>query len=149
MSTALLTWDVLGHSCWYTSETHYIHYISCLYKRPERLILILITSSHTTYPTMSNRPTTDRSTSDSAVRTSPISSPVEQILTQPESAALNSSTDSSTELAQVVDDLLTQLNNKFTTVSSELLTKSTHEHLDIGSYHSSDIKLSGRNVKKA
>ncbi|KAF2676033.1 hypothetical protein K458DRAFT_322946, partial [Lentithecium fluviatile CBS 122367] len=38
-------------------------------------------------------------------------------------SALASTTDSSTELAQVVDDLLTQLNTKFSAVSSELLGK--------------------------
>ncbi|KAK7193302.1 hypothetical protein DPSP01_013670 [Paraphaeosphaeria sporulosa] len=38
-------------------------------------------------------------------------------------SALNSSTDSSAELQQVVDDLLTQLQSKFTNVSSELLAK--------------------------
>jgi hypothetical protein len=40
--------------------------------------------------------------------------------------SLNSSTDSSSELAAVVDDLLNQLNSKFTSVSSELLAKSTY-----------------------
>ncbi|KAL1606185.1 hypothetical protein SLS60_003586 [Paraconiothyrium brasiliense] len=52
---------------------------------------------------MSSRPSTDRTTSDAS--------------------ALNSSTDSSVELQQVVDDLLTQLQNKFSNVSSELLAK--------------------------
>ncbi|KAF2251996.1 hypothetical protein BU26DRAFT_516713 [Trematosphaeria pertusa] len=52
---------------------------------------------------MSNRPTTDRTTSDA---TSTVATG-----------------DSSGELAQVVDDLLTQLNNKFSSVSSELLAK--------------------------
>ncbi|KAJ4290326.1 hypothetical protein N0V90_010542 [Kalmusia sp. IMI 367209] len=52
---------------------------------------------------MPTRPSADRTTTDTA--------------------ALNSSTDSSSELAQVVDDLLTQLNTKFSTVSSELLAK--------------------------
>ncbi|KAJ4405728.1 hypothetical protein N0V91_005035 [Didymella pomorum] len=36
---------------------------------------------------------------------------------------LNTSTDSSAELAAVVDDLLNQLNTKFTTISSDLLSK--------------------------
>jgi hypothetical protein len=40
--------------------------------------------------------------------------------------SLNSSTDSSSELAAVVDDLLNQLNSKFTSVSSELLAKSMY-----------------------
>lgn len=39
------------------------------------------------------------------------------------SPAFNSSTDSSSELAAVVDDLLNQLNTKFTTISSDLLSK--------------------------
>jgi hypothetical protein len=39
--------------------------------------------------------------------------------------SLNSSTTGSEELAAVVDDLLNQLNSKFTSVSSELLAKST------------------------
>lgn len=39
-------------------------------------------------------------------------------------STLNSTTDSSAELAQKVDDLLTQLNTKFSAVSSELLSKS-------------------------
>ncbi|KZM26613.1 uncharacterized protein EKO05_0005442 [Ascochyta rabiei] len=39
------------------------------------------------------------------------------------SPGLNASTDSSGELAAVVDDLLNQLNTKFTSVSSELLSK--------------------------
>lgn len=37
---------------------------------------------------------------------------------------LNTSTDSSAELAAVVDDLLNQLNTKFTAISSDLLSKS-------------------------
>jgi hypothetical protein len=37
---------------------------------------------------------------------------------------LNTNTDSSAELAAVVDDLLNQLNTKFTTISSDLLSKS-------------------------
>ncbi|CAI6341245.1 unnamed protein product [Periconia digitata] len=37
--------------------------------------------------------------------------------------ALNTNADGSSELAQVVDELLTQLNTKFSTVSSELLAK--------------------------
>jgi heat shock factor-binding protein 1 len=41
-----------------------------------------------------------------------------------QSPGLNTNTDSSTELAAVVDDLLNQLNTKFTTVSSDLLSKS-------------------------
>ncbi len=41
-----------------------------------------------------------------------------------QSPGLNTSTDSSAELAAVVDDLLNQLNTKFTTVSSDLLSKS-------------------------
>ncbi|KAF1949659.1 hypothetical protein CC80DRAFT_484034 [Byssothecium circinans] len=49
-----------------------------------------------------NRPSTDRTASEQTP---------------------NPNTDSSAELAQVVDDLLTQLNNKFSTVSSELLSK--------------------------
>jgi heat shock factor-binding protein 1 len=40
-----------------------------------------------------------------------------------DTVSLNSSTDSSSELAAVVDDLLNQLNSKFTSVSSELLAK--------------------------
>ncbi|KAF2438346.1 hypothetical protein P171DRAFT_436851 [Karstenula rhodostoma CBS 690.94] len=52
---------------------------------------------------MSPRPSTDRADSSAS--------------------ALNSSTDSSAELQQVVDDLLTQLQSKFTNVSSELLAK--------------------------
>ncbi|PSN66323.1 hypothetical protein BS50DRAFT_635462 [Corynespora cassiicola Philippines] len=48
---------------------------------------------------MSTRPSADRSTSE------------------------NAGGDSSAELAQVVDDLLNQLNSKFTTISSELLAK--------------------------
>ena len=46
--------------------------------------------------------------------------------------SLNSSTDSSSELAAVVDDLLNQLNSKFTSVSNELLAKSTclESHFD-------------------
>ncbi|KAK3213514.1 hypothetical protein GRF29_28g180491 [Pseudopithomyces chartarum] len=52
---------------------------------------------------MSTRPSAERSTSDGS--------------------ALNSSTDSSAELQQVVDELLTQLQSKFTSVSSELLAK--------------------------
>ncbi|KAJ4333508.1 hypothetical protein N0V87_007533 [Didymella glomerata] len=36
---------------------------------------------------------------------------------------LNTNTDSSAELAAVVDDLLNQLNTKFTTISSDLLSK--------------------------
>ncbi|KAF1968189.1 hypothetical protein BU23DRAFT_541521 [Bimuria novae-zelandiae CBS 107.79] len=52
---------------------------------------------------MSARPSADRSTSDGS--------------------ALNSSTDSSAELQQVVDELLTQLQSKFTNVSNELLNK--------------------------
>ncbi|KAJ4372688.1 hypothetical protein N0V86_008052 [Didymella sp. IMI 355093] len=40
-----------------------------------------------------------------------------------QSPGLNTNTDSSTELAAVVDDLLNQLNSKFTTVSSDLLSK--------------------------
>ncbi|OSS43363.1 hypothetical protein B5807_11938 [Epicoccum nigrum] len=39
------------------------------------------------------------------------------------SSGLNTSTDSSAELAAVVDDLLNQLNTKFTTISSDLLSK--------------------------
>ncbi|KAF1922840.1 uncharacterized protein M421DRAFT_426464 [Didymella exigua CBS 183.55] len=39
------------------------------------------------------------------------------------SPGFNTSTDSSTELAAVVDDLLHQLNTKFTTISSDLLSK--------------------------
>lgn len=39
------------------------------------------------------------------------------------SPGLNTSTDSSAELAAVVDDLLNQLNTKFTTISSDLLSK--------------------------
>ncbi|KAF2632908.1 hypothetical protein BU25DRAFT_487310 [Macroventuria anomochaeta] len=39
------------------------------------------------------------------------------------SPGFNTSTDSSAELAAVVDDLLNQLNTKFTTISSELLSK--------------------------
>jgi len=42
----------------------------------------------------------------------------------PQSPGLNTSTDSSAELAAVVDDLLNQLNTKFTTISSDLLSKS-------------------------
>lgn len=41
-----------------------------------------------------------------------------------QSPGLNTSTDSSAELAAVVDDLLNQLNTKFTTISSDLLSKS-------------------------
>ncbi|KAH7067336.1 heat shock factor binding protein 1-domain-containing protein [Paraphoma chrysanthemicola] len=37
--------------------------------------------------------------------------------------SLNSSSESSGELAAVVDDLLHQLNTKFSTISSELLSK--------------------------
>ncbi|PVH99469.1 hypothetical protein DM02DRAFT_656412 [Periconia macrospinosa] len=51
-----------------------------------------------------NRPSTDRSTGDNA-------------------SASNSNADGSAELAQVVDELLTQLNTKFSAVSSELLSK--------------------------
>ncbi|KAJ8117572.1 hypothetical protein OPT61_g1257 [Boeremia exigua] len=40
------------------------------------------------------------------------------------SPGFNNSTDSSAELAAVVDDLLNQLNTKFTTISSDLLSKS-------------------------
>ncbi|KAF2997117.1 hypothetical protein E8E13_004359 [Curvularia kusanoi] len=40
-----------------------------------------------------------------------------------QSSGLNTSTDSSAELAAVVDDLLNQLNTKFTTISSDLLSK--------------------------
>ncbi|KAH7384324.1 heat shock factor binding protein 1-domain-containing protein [Phaeosphaeria sp. MPI-PUGE-AT-0046c] len=36
---------------------------------------------------------------------------------------VNASSDSSVELAAVVDDLLSQLNTKFSTISSELLAK--------------------------
>ncbi|KAH6642078.1 heat shock factor binding protein 1-domain-containing protein [Boeremia exigua] len=39
------------------------------------------------------------------------------------SPGFNTSTDSSAELAAVVDDLLNQLNTKFTTISSDLLSK--------------------------
>lgn len=41
-----------------------------------------------------------------------------------QTSGLNTSTDSSAELAAVVDDLLNQLNTKFTTISSDLLSKS-------------------------
>lgn len=41
-----------------------------------------------------------------------------------QSPSFNSSTDSSAELAAVVDDLLNQLNTKFTNISSDLLSKS-------------------------
>ncbi|EAT82326.1 hypothetical protein HBI56_090720 [Parastagonospora nodorum] len=37
--------------------------------------------------------------------------------------SVNNGGDSSVELAQVVDDLLSQLNTKFSTISSELLSK--------------------------
>ncbi|KAL5115544.1 hypothetical protein ACEQ8H_006520 [Pleosporales sp. CAS-2024a] len=37
--------------------------------------------------------------------------------------SLNTGSDGSGELAQVVDDLLNQLNTKFSTISSELLSK--------------------------
>jgi heat shock factor-binding protein 1 len=41
-----------------------------------------------------------------------------------QSPGFNNSTDSPGELAAVVDDLLNQLNTKFTSISSELLSKS-------------------------
>jgi heat shock factor-binding protein 1 len=40
--------------------------------------------------------------------------------------SLHSSAEGSGELAAVVDDLLNQLNTKFSTISSELLSKSRH-----------------------
>ncbi|KAF1921355.1 heat shock factor binding protein 1-domain-containing protein [Ampelomyces quisqualis] len=40
-----------------------------------------------------------------------------------EANSLNPNSDSSSELAAVVDDLLSQLNTKFSTISSELLAK--------------------------
>ena len=69
---------------------------------------------------MSTRPSAERSTSDGSVRMQ--SYPY--ATTTDTEEALNSSTDSSAELQQVVDELLTQLQSKFTSVSSELLAKS-------------------------
>lgn len=60
--------------------------------------------------------------SETAVRTYPHSF-VERTDTH-QSPGFNTSTDSSAELAAVVDDLLNQLNTKFTTISSDLLSKS-------------------------
>ena len=44
-------------------------------------------------------------------------------------SAVSTNQESSGELTAVVDDLLNQLNTKFTTVSSELLAKSKQEHI--------------------
>ena len=49
-----------------------------------------------------------------------------------QSPGLNTSTDSSAELAAVVDDLLNQLNTKFTTISSDLLSKSESQTYHCG-----------------
>lgn len=54
----------------------------------------------------------------------------------PSETTLNSSSDtSSAELTQVVDDLLNQINTKFSTVSSELLAKSTFFMFTLADIH--------------
>ena len=73
---------------------------------------------------MSSRPSAERSTSDGSVRAILTTSPNFYSPISNTSQALNSSTDSSAELQQVVDELLTQLQSKFTNVSSEILAKS-------------------------
>jgi hypothetical protein len=67
------------------------------------------------------RPTIDRAASDANVRN--IRKP-ESRLSDPYTQSLNPNSDSSGELAAVVDDLLSQLNSKFSQISSELLSKS-------------------------
>jgi hypothetical protein len=82
-----------------------------------------------------SRPTADRNPSDVGVRNLPLHLsqtqteplppfPTNQVHTQ---SILNSTTDPSTgELTAVVDDLLNQLNSKFSSVSTELLAKSKY-----------------------
>jgi hypothetical protein len=67
------------------------------------------------------RPTIDRAASDANVRN--MRKP-ESRLSDPYTQSLNPNSDSSGELAAVVDDLLSQLNSKFSQISSELLSKS-------------------------
>jgi heat shock factor-binding protein 1 len=62
------------------------------------------------------RPNIDRTATDTPVRRDP------QLRWR--SSNLNPNGDSSGELAAVVDDLLSQLNSKFSSISSELLAKS-------------------------
>jgi heat shock factor-binding protein 1 len=71
------------------------------------------------------QPLADRAQSDTAVRATPT---MPRFLLTPEQSAASTNAEGSGELTAVVDDLLNQLNNKFTTVSSELLAKSKHEY---------------------
>jgi len=73
------------------------------------------------------QPLADRAQSDTAVRACYIhDAPL--YLTRAQSA-VSKDAESSGELTAVVDDLLNQLNTKFTTVSSELLAKSDYKHV--------------------